>query len=770
MDEPNRNDSKIRFVDNYLPSLSAGLYELQVKQTLKVKDGVAAQQSIPENTTFMAAQEFAVSGPRFRLDPSDVHAMFPPQNSQGVFEDALPHIVFTKRALPWERSIFTDEKAPWLALLLFDPTEILPPIAGSSDSNGTNPPNGLTTISVEAFVDTEEIHIYKPVYTNPIDKNEGSLLIQVFDISPEIFKRVMPTIKDVKYLAHCREVIPTGGTETPGSAWYSVVAGGRFPAPPESGQPGRLNVVHLVSLEGFEKHLKDSGNSSDTDFGKDIDRIRIVSLANWTFTCLPDSGENFQNLMLNLVAESKNDALEFKLPIQQEKSTPSDEVKYVFDMIEAGFVPCSYQARQGQRAFAWYHGPFIPHQIDTLLRDRKAFVSSSQAILYDQKHGSWDMSYAVAWETGRLLALSDQRFNSSLLSWRRKAHRLIDRLSEQSSHPLHSVQESASETIKKDLVEKMMGITPQMMTYSSAEPAVPIPPLQDAYQTVAQLGSMYSGPMFQTQLQQAGEEELDLICEWLTHLYLLYSVPFNNLVPDERLLPPESIRFFYLDQKWLEVMLDGALSIGIQSSRDVKHRDAMLDFIREQVQIWLEVMLKGAITFGIHSSRDVQHRNAMLGDIRKQVKALTKDNAQPLTHSDNTSLVGLLLRSAIISGWPGLEVHAYAQSDEPVGILRMDQLAGNVLLCLFERVPQRIEFCEPKEGLHFGFDWGKIALRKDGKPTGDVVVLSRDPQTRKLDIDSMLKEIEEKLETKIGPAIFAMQMVKAPQKMVFNRN
>jgi hypothetical protein len=36
----------------------------------------------------------------------------------------------------------------------------------------------------------------------------------------------------------------------------------------------------------------------------------------------------------------------------------------------------------------------------------------------------------------------------------------------------------------------------------------------------------------------------DPLNNWLARLKLLYGVPFNYLVPDEGMLPPESIRFF----------------------------------------------------------------------------------------------------------------------------------------------------------------------------------------------------------------------------------
>src|SRR5258708_35921884 len=54
---------------------------------------------------------------------------------------------------------------------------------------------------------------------------------------------------------------------------------------------------------------------------------------------------------------------------------------------------------------------------------------------------------------------------------------------------------------------------------------------------------------------------------WLGRLTLLYGVPFQYLVPDERMRAAESLRFFYVDPLWMEALLDGALSIG--RSQDV---------------------------------------------------------------------------------------------------------------------------------------------------------------------------------------------------------
>ena len=44
--------------------------------------------------------------------------------------------------------------------------------------------------------------------------------------------------------------------------------------------------------------------------------------------------------------------------------------------------------------------------------------------------------------------------------------------------------------------------------------------------------------------------------QWLARLRLLEGVPFAYLAADSALLPPESIRFFYLDRSWADRLVD----------------------------------------------------------------------------------------------------------------------------------------------------------------------------------------------------------------------
>ena len=49
---------------------------------------------------------------------------------------------------------------------------------------------------------------------------------------------------------------------------------------------------------------------------------------------------------------------------------------------------------------------------------------------------------------------------------------------------------------------------------------------------------------------------------------LLRPVPFSHLVPDLRMLPTELIRFFYVDQGWIDAAVAGALSLAVHGSAE----------------------------------------------------------------------------------------------------------------------------------------------------------------------------------------------------------
>ena len=143
------------------------------------------------------------------------------------------------------------------------------------------------------------------------------------------------------------------------------------------------------------------------------------------------------------------------------------------------------------------------------------------------------------------------------------------------------------------------------------------------------------------------------------------------------MLPPDSMRFFYLDPGWLECLLQGACSVGKIGSRDeLADKNLRDNFLR--------------LAFD------------EAPNVRTWPAAQAADSAAPV----DWPLTGFLLRSPVVAGWQGLEMQAWADSGEnpafPLTPLRIDRLAPDIMLCIFNGTVRRIEVKQPPEGMHFG--------------------------------------------------------------------
>jgi hypothetical protein len=177
---------------------------------------------------------------------------------------------------------------------------------------------------------------------------------------------------------------------------------------------------------------------------------------------------------------------------------------------------------------------------------------------------------------------------------------------------------------------------------------------------------------------------------WLVQLRLLHAVPFAYLVADSELLPEESIRWFYVDRRWTDALVQGVLSVGTVNSDDRTHLTAQYPAIRDEL--------------------DREERNLR----RRPDEGRLDGDAGPIS--------GFLLRSKAVSGWPAMHVRAFSgeppgaddakpPDDMEVRLLRLERLAPAVLLCLFDGIPRTVHIEEPRQGVQFGFT---MANRADG--------------------------------------------------------
>jgi hypothetical protein len=686
--------TKLEFIQYHQPALRNGNYQITVQQQIQCV-------KIQENNAFSITRTFSVSGERFELKPTDIHAVFPPNGGLGEHSNVLPHIIINRSTLPWERQADANNQ-PWLALLLFEEEEKPEP----------------KIITIKTLKDINSYSAKFPIFYLENGQHEDDKLI-VIDVKKELLYKILPITDDLEYLAHVRQ-----GTDEQGnllSDELAVIIGNRLP------KKDSINTVHLVSLEG-----RYNANGFNFQEAKDDDYIRLVSLKSWSFACV-DEKQSFKRLLthlnrgkylfsinsLELTSDLNSKKIDNLLPLFTSQKYPlsnptiqvdeagilwrildRDNQQYsveklgdrldiyrrepsIFrlpktDNAEAekylsmGYIPLPHFFREGSKTFSWYHSPLIPGKTPTDTITLPIRVAD-ELVRYNPNNGIFDVSYAAAWELGRLLALQSKSFSISLYNWKR-AHKQGQIIQETESH----------------------------LPFDN----------------------------------QPNTELPDEISSWFNNLSLLKGIPFNYLVPDEQMLPIESIRFFCIDSLWIECLLDGAFSIGRVTTSD--HTD------------------------------DINHN---------------KNNTSPAVNPHEI-VTGFLLRSDVVAGWPGLLVDGYSKvvnnddstSDkDKLELLRMDRLSANVLICLFKGEVKTVDIHQKPETLHFGLDSddGNNTFRKefrDGStPLPIDSTLWKEQSTRVINITELAKSIKNKLynNSTFTSAQFALEMIEGVEKVRF---
>ena len=87
---------------------------------------------------------------------------------------------------------------------------------------------------------------------------------------------------------------------------------------------------------------------------------------------------------------------------------------------DTGHIQISLLDRAGVQENVWYRGPFVPMP---LTRDPLTYHSADQCRRVTPETGAEDVSYAAAFEAGRLMAAADPRLAQELMRWRRESYR-----------------------------------------------------------------------------------------------------------------------------------------------------------------------------------------------------------------------------------------------------------------------------------------------------------------------------------------------------------
>ncbi|MFO1502008.1 MAG: hypothetical protein U1G07_27155 [Verrucomicrobiota bacterium] len=677
----------VEFLESHQPPLKAGDYRITVTQTLS-----HAPKAITASWGGKPYQ-FTVAGPQFSLAPDEIATVFPPAGSLGDHSNVFPHLALQRSTLPWERS-GGSPSTPWLALLVYDEDDLAQGLIRPAA-----PPLGTQALTVKNLAARDASY---PLRHEP---SQADTAVSAVDLKTSALSTFLPTEKECQLLCHVRRnilfSIPWGNGR--GGALDGLLA--RLPIEgaistesisiEPTGEPhcwrlliperqrsfllwentsentlqvsdeqaaeyafvignrlpraGKDTTVHLVSVEG-----RFGPSATSTRKGRVREYTRFVSLYQWRFSCLSHE-HTFNGLLLRLnpsLSGGGSPHATLRLP---GTGQPPAETH-----LAAGFTLLPHRFRDGSQSFSWYRGPLAPGP--TRLEPLPLPATSADALLsFAKRSGLFYTGYASAWELGRLLCLANRRVAQALYQWKRARAR-----TGRQTDPI--------------VQDKLQRLPIKLPPASATDP---------------------------------GDDLPDAVTDWIKSLRRLDPVPFRYLVPDERMLPVESIRFFEIDPHWINCLIDGAFSIG---------RILENDHARDQILY------------------------------REQSAALGHD-----LHPDNR-ITGFLLRSAAVSGWPRLNVAGLSQiagqPDMAHKQLRLDRLAPDILLCLFQGAPARYEIYLPRESIHFGVPTGTDGSQETTLFEGVVLRMGR----LRLDATSTSPP---------DPVNFALNLVRGVPKVVF---
>jgi hypothetical protein len=379
--------------DSFTPTLYAGKYTLTVTQTLLI-------EGVPP---FTEQKTFHVAAPRFVLAPDEVYSVYPPDGQTGAYHETVPHVVFRRKGLPWERKPWEDatDGTPWMALLVFDESEMTDiQIKSVSFTEAVEAKDGGSGIALDEWERPDAAE------SADAERRADVKICMVMDLPASKFRAVAPRLGELSRLAHARQVETDDKEDVPGigDGWFSVLVANRTPAPDHS------SFAFVVSLEGWQDMLRDAAPRLVSE------KIRLAVLARWSFVSY---GPTFQDLLDGLCFDDgradNNVPATRDMWLRAPPATAGTD-KEVETALNLGYVPMRHLLRQGDRAVSWYRGPLTPVPVRAEPTSL-IYRNSDEALQFDTNLGLFNVSYAAAWQLGRLLALQAPEFAGALFNW-----------------------------------------------------------------------------------------------------------------------------------------------------------------------------------------------------------------------------------------------------------------------------------------------------------------------------------------------------------------
>lgn len=734
----NLSMGNLLLAERYLPPVKSGKITIHANQQLSSPD--KAESQILKQAALKEAQLVVTcEAADLTLGKEEVYSAYPPENAFGSFETVLPHMVLCRKTLPWERSMEIKD-APWLALLLFSEEEDA--VLESMDVS-------------EAF--TQRPDTYCPVKMR--GEYEPGTSCLVLDAAADLFCAVCPDAGELALLAHvcCVNRDNKAAGNDYQEEWLSVLTGSRLPCS-GGGERGLCNTIYMVSLEDFGQFLMDADLRRQIASKTKWKRVRIPVLAASSFYSKKED-YSFAKFFRALTADT--------LRVQNREAGAEEALP----LLQRGYSAHNHMLRDGSRTVSLYHGPLLPW--DAVCPKPKYEIFTDARLIYQPELGMFDVSEAAAANLGKMLALQDSTFANALMQFRKnnelkaeecfyQKYQLTSvygiRKRRHQGGALHQIldqemTELLSELLKRQRTELLTGEGEEKLFSGRREKGA------DLRQVCVEKASLFEAGEYCDCLSE-NEEIPKAVTDFLADLSLLYRVPFAYLVPDEQMLPEDSIRFFRVDFHWLYALLDGAMSLGRNFQENYEQDTVLIE------QILSEIYEKRCAVRPrlLRKSPDAQKR---------YVKRCFLAADDKKTGQVNT---GFLMRSELVKSFQGIEFAAYAQKGdkEPLPCLRLEVIGKEILIGIYAGECNYLEIRQPPEGMHFGMvdaggSYEKLLRDLDtgelftDKPENRVKIAIRDRQRGVINIVETAENIRKTLAlSKVTSAHLALQLIQNP--------
>ena len=629
-------------------------------------------------------KQFSTVPAPYTLDSSLINSVYPPSGHSDYW-NVLPHVLFNNAQTPWLLQGTNEDAStnptPWIALLVFTENELTPdlPTLGSIGTATGAIPQRSPTLSYNLQV--KDLYALNSTVSQPVPSSSsndttqiqavfmpGSLFATLFgtptsstnaSVDPET---TTPSLGRFKYMSHVRRFNASGVTNQNPLNIQELAA----TVSPRTGDSSittpTVAYAHLVSLAGIADNA-----------GLTLDQTKpaaLVSLYSWTFNHLPSTYFDTKQVLVDLASTLQPLSAPYptlaSVKTQVSNETAADT--WVKTKMLAGYSLVRYRTLTGELAIAITRGFLTGVKFDTL--DLPPSNYGSDLALVDESSGFLDLTWQLAWELGRTLAVGDRVFASSMMRLRQAIHTQnleaakgeVDSLWMPAPMTLGrwtNSQQSISMRLSQNtnfIGYRWQGSSLGTSTWESL--SFQTNEVLGQYRTQLQSGTgAFAGAVGETTGVEYDEtntpESSDYanVLSWIMDKWFLGSIPYTNLIPDPSFLPKESARSFYVDQNWFKVFVDGALSIA-------EHYDEG-DDVREAIKASLTEYLTTNVT--------------------------------GTTYPPQIPKWGLFIRSEFITRYPDMRISApfkdAGMTDTQTDILRAETLDTDLLMLLFDREP-----------------------------------------------------------------------------------